>query len=326
MSISNQKNAPGEWTGMMCLINKSSLRKWEKGIMKCVRFSVLQPNSNSSAERWWILWWDTSRCRYLVIGSPDTMANGTCTLRTRYLLAGTEWVLLSGPLSVCGKTVTVSFENDINPNAVTSVSVISEMTDSASQGFLGTYWCFSEVWVWVSHSQLFSWRICQWYCELTCCALLAINRFFFSTLVETSRFSVLTLVLLLNDKVVVDNKYVGLVWLSCWDTSCWSIRTTRSAALALGALGCAHQHPAVQPVLIQNLTPIYSPPRGSGSCWYSATGNTQDELTFTLWADPVWESSQVLCYNSEICVSHLVYFLDQKVSLPSHLVHKAHCC
>ena len=39
--------------------------------------------------------------------------------------------------------------------------------------------------------------------------------FFFFTLIETSLFSVLTLVLLLNDKVVVDDKYAGFVWLHC---------------------------------------------------------------------------------------------------------------
>lgn len=51
-------------------------------------------------------------------------------------------------------------------------------------------------------------------CSFSCKEIL--GWFLFSpTLIETSLFSVLTLVLLLNDKVVADDKYAGLVWLHC---------------------------------------------------------------------------------------------------------------
>lgn len=84
------------------------LRKCRKGILNHIRplldFPVLQPNSiNPSVEKWWILWWDTSRCRYLVTGSLDTMGSGTCTLHTHYPLAGTEWVLLWAVWTLCRK-------------------------------------------------------------------------------------------------------------------------------------------------------------------------------------------------------------------------------
>lgn len=75
------------------------------------------------------------------------------------------------------------------------------------------------------------------------CALPAASRFIFFILIETSLFSVPTHVLARNDKVLRDDKYTGLVWLRCGDTSSCSVRTTRSAALALPLLGPAHLCP-----------------------------------------------------------------------------------
>lgn len=42
-------------------------------------------------ERWWIPWWDTSRCRSLGTGSLDMMERGTCTRLTRCPSGETGW-------------------------------------------------------------------------------------------------------------------------------------------------------------------------------------------------------------------------------------------